>query len=150
MRVKKTNRKFVSVTAGLSPKVDPVFIELFKRALSGDLPTYLGCIPLRLIHPFDREYCTDDIPDGRRVSRKMERKIDLESAPAVWVYPKDGIFILSDDYFAYAALRNSRMKSAACFILGGPLSSEVENLVGPLSEKRVMEAMGIEKVEDGD
>ena len=76
--------------------------------------------------------------------------MNLESAPAVWVYPKDGIFILSDDYFAYAALRNSRMKSVACFIMGGPISSEVEHLVGPLSEKRVMEAMGIEKVEEGD
>ena len=144
MKTRMINIKSVKHHAELSPRTDPMFSKLFKLALNGKVPTYFANIPFRLVHPFDKQYCPQDHPDGRGIVHQMESGIAVDNAPTIWVYPKDGIFILSDDYLAYTALRNARMELLPCYVMGEPAGCEVKDIRGPLGVKGVMEAMGIE------
>ena len=141
--------KNVQPHPALIPKKDPAFISLFKLAMSGDIPTYFAHIPLRLIRPFDERFLPQHRhPEGQIGVRIMTSLINEDKAPAVWVYPKDGVFVLSDDYHAYEAYRAEQVEYVPWYVMGDPTAAEVKIIKGPLMVKELLAAMGIALVED--
>ncbi len=142
-RAMKINLKDVSAHPELQPKVDQHFKVLFKLAVNEKIPTYFGQVPLRLIRPFDASFLPQFHPDGEQGIQFMANRIDLENPPSVWVYPKEGMFILSDDYHAYEAFRVAHAEHLPCYILGAPAVSELLNVEGPLKKERILRSMGV-------
>ncbi len=136
--------KNVQPHPALIPKKDPAFISLFKLAMSGDIPTYFTHIPLRLIRPFDERFLPQHRhPDGQMGVHIMTSLINQDKAPAVWVYPKDGVFVLSDDYHAYEAYRAEQVDYLPSYVMGDPAATGVKVIKGPLTVKGLRAAMGI-------
>ena len=127
---------------GLIPKWDPAFIPLFNLAMNRGIPTYLTQIPLRLIRPFDGGFLPQRRhPDGLVGVHLMSNLIHQEKAPAVWVYPKDGVFVLSDDYHAYEAYCAEKVEYVTSYVMGDPTAAGVKVIRGPLTRMELRAAI---------
>jgi len=143
------NVKNVKPHRALTPKQDPKFISLFKGAVGREVPTYFAQIPLRLIRPFDEVFLPQyRHPDGQLGVQIMTNLINLEKAPALWVYPEGGVFVLSDDYHAYEAYRDAQTEYLPCYVMGEPTTSGLKAIQGPLEGQDVLKAMGVVVVDD--
>jgi len=141
--IKMINVKDIKPYPGMEPKKDSNFIKIFKLAITGEIPTYYAKVPIHLIQLFDQRFLLKDKPGREKAIRHLGHSIDQQEGPAVWVYPKDGMFILSDDYFAYQAYRATNAEFLPCFIMGNAPMTGLETVEGPLSREEVCNALGL-------
>jgi len=146
--IKLIHVKDIKPYPGMEPHTDSKFIKLFKLAITGKIPTYFAKIPIHLIQLFDQSFLPKTQPGREKAIRHHGYSIDQQEGPAVWVYPKDGMFILSDDYFAYQAYRATNAEFLPCFIMGNAPMTGLETVEGPLSREKVCNALGVVIAED--
>jgi len=108
---------------GKNPPKDDYFIQLFTQSQKGELLCHMAIIKIEGIKPF-----SDYKPEiSERYRKWFERKIAAHSSPPIYVYPKDDMFIMSDDYDAYNLYLEKGYKEMLCVVLGeakGPFAIE--------------------------
>ena len=134
--------KFVNSNPKSQALKDPIFQNLLKLASEGKIPTYYGEIPKRFIWPFDEYFDPYSHEEGMIEVQVMLDLIDDREPPVIWVYPKYGMFIMSNDYHAFAAFHEADKEYLPCFILGDSDSHEIRDLAGPLNKEYVAKFMG--------
>ena len=60
----------------------------------------------------------------------------------VWLYPRDGRFVLSDDYVTWAAIKRGSPDVVPAWILGMPPNNLAQNVQGPMTLDAVKRALG--------
>lgn len=134
-----------NTTKEYRPKNDDIFSVLFKTAYDGYLVTYSANIPIESIRLFDKNFIKNAYKlDSNQVESSInsqEEWIECEDGNPLWVYPKDGVFVLSDDYFLYEAYRRLGYDFLPCLVLGNPFATGVEDIVGPLDRSDVRESI---------
>lgn len=97
-----------------NPPKDDYMIGLLSHAYKGELLCYMAIIKIEGIKPF-----SDYKPEiSERFKNWFERKIAAHSPPPIYVYPKDDVFIMSDDYSAYNLYLKKGNKEMLCIVLG--------------------------------
>jgi hypothetical protein len=127
---------------GLQPLKDEVFLYLLKEAISGKLSVYFAAVPLELIEPFDKKYNPSLHPVGMAAIQQVMTDWENGHFANSWVYPKDGNFILSDDYIIYFAALEGQPDYIPCLILGDPHQDGVKDIQGPLSLGFIKKQLG--------
>ena len=106
-------------------KLDPLFDEttepkdenlmaLLKKAYTGKIKCRKAVIPMELIKPF-----SDFTPE--MFQEYADRFVSLYregTPPEMYVYEKDGAFIMSDDYNAYTMYKLIEAPTVLCVVLG--------------------------------
>lgn len=99
---------------GKNPPKDDYMMELLGKAYKGELFCHMTIIKIEGIKPF-----SDYKPEiSERFRNWFERKIAAHSSPPIYVYPKDDMFIMSDDYSAYNLYLKNGNKEMLCIVLG--------------------------------
>lgn len=148
-QTKMVDLKNIRPHQALKVKMDETFLELFDSAIMGKVPIYFAQVPFRLIRPFDESFLPQRRhPDGERGIQVIVELIKQGNGPAVWVYPKDGMFILSDDYISYEASSVAHAESVPCFVMGEAAAPGVEMIKGPLSREEILAALGVVREEN--
>jgi hypothetical protein len=132
----------IEALAGLRPLFDPVFRHLIERAVTGHVDVYFAAVPRALIRPFDSDYNPARHPVGRAAISEVHAKWRSGDFTAIWVYPRDNEFIMSDDYIVWEAVKEGKPDFVPCWILGKPDLLRVKDLQGPLDESGVTQALG--------
>jgi hypothetical protein len=112
-------------------------LDLFKNAYNGKLQAHFANIPIESIKLFDNKF----FARAKKFDREevelsiciQEEYILNEDEIFLWVYPKNGDFILSDDYFSYEAFRRLEFDFLPCIVLGEPEAPGVEDIQGPIA-----------------
>ena len=87
------------------PPTDPVFAYLYDRLSIGELPLFQGEVAIDMIDPFAPDFRPWDYQKGKGAFQFMLHRIKAGTRSAMWVYPKGGRFVVSDDYFTLEAAR---------------------------------------------
>jgi hypothetical protein len=126
----------VSVDLDHETPCDAVFQDLFVRAQLGHQPVYFGQVPIELIDAFDPDFHPEETPLGREMTAgclAASLRGDLEG---IWVYPRDGRYVSSDDYLPLAAVRLAQAAGLAeyvpCYVLGDLPLPGVLDVQGPI------------------
>jgi hypothetical protein len=115
-----------------APPFDPVFSHLYERVVGGFLPLYMAKVPTMAIHPFSDSYLPHKTADGRKAMADL--KIAFEAGKLelpLWLYAKNNVFVLSDDYIPYFLLKELGVQSCWCMIMGQFAHSGVTEIQGP-------------------
>ncbi len=99
---------------------DKYLMELLKQAFSGAIMCREAIVPIKLIKPFSD--FTPKISEAYRqefIAAYTNRK-----PPELYVYEKDDVFIMSDDYISYYLYLEVNSSHAICVIIG---QSSIEN-----------------------
>ncbi len=113
---------------GKNPPKDDIFLDLYKKAYKGEIPVYWGMISIEGINPYSNyrpEVSTEYIDN-------IHQKIKSGVLPFIYVYPKNEIYIMSDDYNLYYVYLFSGYKKIPCYILGEPGEKYVSDQIGPV------------------
>jgi len=146
--MKAVDLKNVRPHPALKAKMDETFMELLQSAIGGKVSIYFAQVPFRLIRPFDESFLPQLLhADGQRGIQFMTELIKQGNGPAVWVYPKGGMFILSDDYHLYEASRVAKAEFVPCLVMGKAAAHGVERIEGPLSQEEILDALGVVRKE---
>jgi hypothetical protein len=106
-------------------KLDPLFDEttepkdehlmvLLEKAYTGKMKCRKAVIPMELIKPF-----SDFKPElSQEYGDHFVALYQEGTPPALYVYEKDGAFIMSDDYTAYTMYTLIEAQTALCIVLG--------------------------------
>jgi len=139
-------------SAAEDPKDDSGFWDLVMRAIDGEIPTYFGQVPLRLIRPFDPTFHPSSHPHREKLMQEAADDILAAKYPIVWLYPQGGMFILSIGYEAYEAYRLTNQTYVPSFIFGDASAPEVflveQEPMHPRDVQDSIEAGGLWAVED--
>jgi len=122
--------------AGLRPLFVPVLHHLIERAVSGHVDVYFAAVPRPLIRPFDPDYNPARHPVGRSAISEVHAKWRSGDFTAIWVYPKDNEFIMSDDYITWEAVKEGAPDFVPCWILGKPDLERRQGFEGPTRRVR--------------
>jgi len=139
--MKQINISNICHHPNLTPKIDPTFTELFKLTLKGKIPVYRLDIPIDLIQPFDKEFHPQNSPDGRRALTMLMDMYSNGKSLSAWVYPKDKMFVLSDDYLAYETARLAGAGTITCFCMGNPAKSGIYVNERPLRKTAILKSI---------
>lgn len=123
-----------------APPQDPTFDALFKLAIQGDLRVYFAAIPLRLIRPYAPEFNFLMLPGGEAVIAAIIAQARQGHFPRLWVYEKDNMFVMSDDYPQYHACLQGQPDYVPCWVLGHPKHTAAKDVQGPVDAR---EAAGL-------
>ena len=93
---------------------DNYFIELYKKALKGDILCQIALIKIEGIKPFTG-YEPKISEDYRSYFETQEKE---GKPPMLHVYFKDDAFVMSDDYNAYFMYVEKGYKEVGCIVLG--------------------------------
>ena len=99
---------------GTNEPKDQKIIDLFKDAYSGKLLVTVAMIKIEGIKPFSD--FKPKISEGFRSHFEDLEKQD--TPPQLHVYPKDGVFIMSDDYNAFYLYLEKNYSKVICLVLG--------------------------------
>lgn len=128
------------ITNGLEnpyvPPQDPVFNALFGLAMQGDLLVYFAAIPLELIRPYEPEFNFLVLPDGEAILAAIMDKAQQGCFPRLWVYEKDNMFVMSDDYPQYLVCLQGQPDYVPCWVLGHPKNTAAKDVQGPVDAKQ--------------
>ncbi len=123
-----------------APPQDPTFDALFKLAIQGDLRVYFAAIPAKLIRPYAPEFNFLMLPSGDAIVAAIIDQTRQGDFPRLWVYEKDNMFVMSDDYPQYQACLQGQPDYVPCWVLGHPKHTAVKNVQGPVDAR---EAAGL-------
>lgn len=93
---------------------DKHLMDLLGKAYQGEIFCRKAIMPMRLITPFS-EY--QPAISENYVERFM-RDYEAMNPPELYVYEKDGKFIMSDDYQAYYMYQAVKAELAICVVIG--------------------------------
>lgn len=99
-----------------NPEKDEDLIEFFKKAHNKEIPVYVADVYIEKIKPFC-SYKPDQALLDNIKTRYLEYIQDGDPQ-YLHVYPKDNMFIMSDDYAAYYTYLDADLKTAPCIIFG--------------------------------
>jgi hypothetical protein len=102
------------------------------RALEGDVPVYFAIIPRALARPFDATCSVLVHPAGQDAVNDVIHDWRANKFHYAWVYPRDGAYILSDDYVIWAAVEHGQVEYLPCWILGFPSIDGAAEISGPM------------------
>jgi len=127
-----------------APPNDPVFQHLLSEAaVSGAIPVYGIVISTARLIAFDAGHHPERMGPGPKILESLLQRWRDGAPPQPWVYPRGDIFVVSDDYFALAAIRAAKVETIACQCLGEPKTENVISAQGPLPQDWVRQAIGI-------
>ena len=135
------NPKDLSPHPELTPPHDPVLAYLLARALEGHIEVYFAAIPLGMIEPFSTAFDPRKQPLGRRLVDAVVAEWRQGQMHHMWVYPRDGKFIMSDDYMTYYACIEGNPEMVPCWVLGKPDYAGVEQVQGPIDRNEITKIM---------
>ena len=119
----------------LTPPHDAVLTRLLESALKGDVPVYFAAIPLRLIKPFADFYDPRRHPVGRQAIAMIQERWRNQQFTNMLVYPRDDVFVMSDNYIAYYACLEGKPDYVACWIVGHCTSPDACDVQGPIRKE---------------
>jgi hypothetical protein len=130
------------------PPSDPVFQHLLSEAAVSGVVAVYGIVvsPGRLV-AFDPTFQPEKTEQGAKIVEAIISAWRNGRPVQPWVYPRGDVFVVSDDYFCLAAIREGQPESIACQCLGEPKSENVYSAEGPLPLEWVRQSLGV-KVED--
>lgn len=114
------------------PPEDPIFAYLVEEAIRGRVPVYFVAVPLNLIRPFAPEFHPENVPGGKQALEALVAHSQGGKIQYIWVYPRQEHFVMSDDYFTYAAATKLQPDFLDCMILGHPIVPGVKDAQGPI------------------
>jgi hypothetical protein len=132
----------IQALAGLQPLFDPVFDHLLENAIQGRVEVYWATVPVQIIRPYDPDYDPTKHPVGRLGVDAFDRAWRLGNSTPVWLYQKGSEFVLSDDYVVWEAVKALHVESVPALILGKPVHEGLRDIVGPLDQAAVRNALG--------
>ena len=135
----------VGTLEGLKPLKDDVFSYLLERAAAGEADVYFAAVPMGLVDPFDTEYRPQDHPIGAAAIDQIFKAWQAGEYQPCWVYPRNGRFILSDDYISFAAALRGDPESLPCWVIGLPEHPDVKDVQGPIELGDVRELLGLSR-----
>lgn len=106
------------------PPRDDYLISLLKKAYSGKLKCYITIIKSKGIKPY-----SDYIPE----IREQDLKTIIDTQPPIYVYPKNDVFVMSDDYYSYYSYLKLGFKKIPCVVLGKPIGKYIVELSEPFN-----------------
>lgn len=110
VKISDINSKF----GGNSAPKDEKMIELLKEAYSGKLLAQVAMIKIEGIKPF-----SDFKPQISNEFRSYFEELEKQgNPPPLYVYPKDGYFVMSDDYNGYHLYMEKNYQKIVCVVLG--------------------------------
>ena len=115
-----------------APK-DEKFMELYKKAFKEEIPVFWAMIDIEAIKPHSK---FKPEPSQRSVDI-IHQKLKDGKFPAIYVYPKNDYFIMSDDYTLYYKYFYSGYKAIPCIVLGEPKGKSVKDQVGPIKLPKI-------------
>jgi hypothetical protein len=134
----------IQVVPTLKAPDDPVFRSLYVRAVRGELPVYLGAVPPALVDAFDPSFHPEIHPAGRQaVDALCDGWRRTGKFRVCWVYPRNGRYVLADDYVTLAAVRRAKPEYMPCLLLGDPVLDGVVDAQGPLALELVRKHAGL-------
>ena len=105
------------ITSDLKPAdkdYDPTFMDLYGKLLRGEIKGSLVSIPMNAIVPFSEETKPNISDDYKRFFAQ-----ELNNGKAkIYLYFKDGKFVMSDDYAAYHMFKELGTDEAMCLVMG--------------------------------
>ncbi len=102
-----------SFGGGREPK-DEHLIDLLMKAYQGEILCRKAIVPMELIQPF-----SDYLPAANEAYEKyFAERYKAMDPPQLFVYEKDGKFIMSDDYYAYHLYKAVKAPLALCTVIG--------------------------------
>jgi hypothetical protein len=105
---------------------DGQFRDLLTKAAKGQLMCQKAIINMGAIRPAT-DYVPEITPEMRESHQKLKK--DGKLVP-LWVYEKDGAFIMSDDYTAYTLYKEENAEVVPCVVLGTITSTAFAEAVG--------------------
>lgn len=125
------------------PRFNPISVEKIKQAVEGKLTAHFAFVPFYLLQPFDKAYFPLLTRRGLVVTWNLIQGIFERKSPVLWVYSADGMYVFSDDYFAYEAHGILNAEYVPCIILGDLLPRDLKGLRSPLTVDDLLGAMGL-------
>jgi hypothetical protein len=104
------------------PPTDPVFQCLIQEATLGWVPVYFAAIPMSRLRRFVPSFRPERTQEGDAVVGAIIKRWRAGDFVRMWVYPKGGLFVVSDDYFTLAAAERGQPDFCRCWVL-----SEIRN-----------------------
>ena len=135
--------------AGLSkeqpfePPDDPVFQYLLEQAIYGAIPVFGVVMKPHRLKRYADYYRPETTEEGAQVVRHMIVAWNAGRPVQPWIYPRNAHYIVSDDYFAMAAIEAGRPATIAAQFLGWPNASDILDKQGPLPTEQVKSMIGI-------
>ena len=93
---------------------DEHLMVLLGKAYQGEIMCRKAIIPMELITPFSE--FTPTISEG--YAERFAQDYEAMNPPELYVYEKDGKFIMSDDYQAYYMYKAVKAEHAICVVIG--------------------------------
>lgn len=118
---------------------DEHMLALLEQAYQGTLLCQRAIINVDLIKPFS---------DFQPQISEEYRHFFIESMkqmkpPFVYVYPSDGVFVMSDDYSAFSLFTEYKVNKIPCVVLGSVTQSEG---VSPIGDPYQLQPPTIEQI----
>jgi hypothetical protein len=117
-----------------TPPRDAVLAYLLLEALAGELPVYVGAVPLGRLRRFRDDFRPERTTDGERLVRAIFEQLRADALPRLWVYPRGDVFMVSDDYLTLAAAERGG-DLVPCWILGPVPPAHLKHLRGPIAPR---------------
>lgn len=134
----------LSVDSSVTGSVDKILTYLLERAFDGTLPVYQANIPLQLVKPHETGLSPQSHPGFRAIVQSITQHSQKgNNLPQIIVYPRDGHFVMSDDYPVYCAAIDLKLEAVGCIILGEFYSSYVIDRFGPIAAVELPQVFGL-------
>ena len=129
----RSSRRNGDLNCSLVPRTDDIFTNLLGRAAAGELPVYFAIVPRSLMRPFDTTCNVAAHPAGEAAIKNVMSDLTASEYHYAWVYPRDGAYVLSNDYVIWAAAERGRVECLPCWVLGFPAVQGAEGVSGPVA-----------------
>jgi len=125
------------------PPPDPVFQYLLDEAVRGWVPVYFAAVPLVRLKRAAPTFHPENTPGGPDVVTQIMQRWRSGDFRNLWVYPKDDVFVVSDDYFTLAAAEIGTPDFMPCWVLGKITKGNAEQVQGPIPQDTVRDLLGL-------
>lgn len=93
---------------------DEYFLGLLEKAYTGKLKSFMAIVKMNAIKP--RTDYEPEVSGGFR--RHFFEKLTKGEAMPLYVYQKEGKFIMSDDYSTYSLYKEMNAEEVPCVVIG--------------------------------
>lgn len=136
-------RDKINVNNEFKPPDDPLFAYLLDETIAGRVPVYFASIPLKIIRPFAPDFHPETHPIGKEMVEAITADWREGHFHFMWVYPKGGHFVMSDDYLTFASAVQGQPDFMPCWVLGDPRLPGVKDIQGPIRHEDVRKLLGL-------
>lgn len=131
-----------------APPDDLVFQYLLSEAaVTGRIAVWGIVVSAARLIAFNPTFRPEDIGKGPAIVAAIISQWAMGKPPQPWVYPRGDMFVVADDYYALAAIRQADAGTVACQCLGEPDPALVYDRVGPIPLTDVRDMLGVRVAE---